>query len=120
MKPLKRHNGNQFLHRESAHYRDSIKRKLNAFHVFVFAGIVSQGLLHYLASGYPKLVWRSFGSWLRTIRPGIAPSELVVSMALRNTFPEFLLANSHSHNFAKFIAQRQDLDRMDVFHTAYG
>jgi hypothetical protein len=25
-----------------------------------------------------------------------------------------------SHNFAKFIAQRQDLDRMDVFRTAYG
>ena len=120
MKPLKRRNGNQFLHRESAHYRHSIKRKLNAYHVFVFAGIVAQGLLHYLASCYPKLVWRSFGSWLRTIRPGIAPSELVVSMALRNSFPEFLWANSHSHNFAKFIAQRQDLDRLDVFRTAYG
>ncbi len=120
MKPLKRHNGNQFLHRESAHYRHCIKRKLNAYHVFVLAGIVAQGLLHYLASCYPKLVWRSFGSWLRTIRPGIAPSELVVSMALRNSFPEFLLVNSHSHNFAKFIAQRQDLDRLDVFRTAYG
>ncbi|MCH7507100.1 MAG: transposase, partial [Proteobacteria bacterium] len=120
MKPLKRRNGNQFLHRESAHYRHCIKRKLNAYHVFVLAGIVAQGLLHYLASCYPKLVWRSFGSWLRTIRPGIAPSELVVSMALRNSFPEFLLANSHSHNFAKFIAQRQDLDRLDVFRTAYG
>ena len=120
MKPLKRRNGNQFLHRESAHYRHSVKRKLNAYHVFVFAGIVAQGLLHYLASCFPELVWRSFGSWLRTIRPGIAPSELVVSMALRNSFPEFLLVNSHSHNFAKFITQRQDLDRLDVFRTAYG
>ncbi len=96
------------------------KRKLNAYHVFVLAGIVSQGLLHYLASCFPRLVWRSFGSWLRTIRPGIAPSELVVSMALRNSFPEFLLVNSHSHNFAKFIAKRQDLDRLDVFRIASG
>ena len=120
MKPLKRRNGNQYLHRESENYRNAIKRKLNAYHVFVLAGIVSQGLLHYLAACFPKLVWRSFGSWLRTIRPGLAPSELVVSMALRNSFPEFLLANSHSHNLAKFIAQRQDLDRMDVLRIASG
>ena len=120
MKPLKRRGGNQFLHRESADYRRSVKRKINAYHVFVHAGIVSQGLLHYLASCFPNLVWRSFGSWLRTIRPGIAPSERVVSMALRNSFPEFLLVNSHSHNFAKFIAERQDLDRLDVFRIASG
>ncbi len=120
MKPLQRRNGNQYLHRETEDYRQAIKRKLNAYHVFVFAGIVSQGLLHYLASAFPKLVWRSFGSWLRTIRPGLAPSERVVSMALRNSFPEFLLANSHSHNLAKFIAQRQDLDRLDVFRIASG
>jgi len=29
--------------------------------------------LQYLAANVPKLVWASFGSWLRTIRPGIAP-----------------------------------------------
>ena len=120
MKPLKRRNGNQFLHRESQDYRAAIKRKLKAYHVFVLAGIVSQGLMHYLASSFPRLVWCSFGSWLRTIRPGIAPSERVVSMALRNSFPEFLLANAHNHNFAKFITQRQDLDRLDVFRIASG
>ena len=120
MKPLKRRNGNQYLHRESEDYRQAVKRKVRAYHVFVHAGIVSQGLLHYLASCYPKQVWCSFGSWLRTIRPGIAPSELVVSMALRNSFPEFLLANSHSLSFAKFVTQRQDLDRLDVFRIASG
>ncbi len=120
MKPLKRRNGNQYLHRESEDYRQAVKRKVRAYHVFVHAGIVSQGLLHYLASCYPKQVWCSFGSWLRTIRPGIAPSELVVSMALRNSFPEFLLANSHSLSFAKFVTQRQDLDRLDVFRIATG
>jgi hypothetical protein len=120
MKPLKRRNGNQYLHRESEDYRQAVKRKVRAYHVFVHAGVVSQGLLHYLASCYPKQVWCSFGSWLRTIRPGIAPSELVVSMALRNSFPEFLLVNSQSHNFAKFIVERQDPDRLDVFRIASG
>jgi len=120
MKSLKRRNGNQHLHRESEDYRQAVKRKIKAYQVFVHAGIVSQGLLHYLASCFPKQVWHSFGSWLRTIRPGIAPSERVVSMALRNSFPEFLLANAHSNNFAKFIAQRQDLDRLDVFRIASG
>ena len=120
MTPLKRRSGNQYLHRKPEDYRRAVKRKVRAYHVFVHAGIVSQGLLHYLASCFPKQVWRTFGSWLRTIRPGIAPSELVVSMALRHSFPEFLLANSHSHSFAKFIAQRQDLDRLDVFRVASG
>jgi hypothetical protein len=31
----------------------------------------------------PQRVWDDFGSWLRTIRPGIPPSELVVAAALR-------------------------------------
>ena len=38
----------------------------------------------------PKLVWDSFGSWVRTIRAGIPPSEFVVANALRQTFPDFL------------------------------
>jgi hypothetical protein len=92
MKPLRRRNGNQHLHRESKKYREAVQRKLGAYHVFVFAGIVAQGLLQYLSVAHPKRVWHSFGSWLRTIRPGVAPSEFVVATALRNTFPDFLLA----------------------------
>ncbi len=36
MKALKRRNGNQYMHRESKAYRDAIKRKLHAYHVFMF------------------------------------------------------------------------------------
>ncbi len=115
MKPLQRRNGNQYLHKESKAYRDAVKRKIHAYHLFVQAGIVSQGLLQYLAARHPNLVWKSFGSWLRTIRPGIPPSELVVATALRHCFPEFLLANSKSNNLVKFITERQDLDRMALF-----
>ena len=88
---------------------------MKAYETFVMAGIVAQGLAQYLATCYPKLVWASFGSWLRTIRPDIAPSELVVATALRHCFPEFLLVKSEQSTLAKFITERQAPDRLDVF-----
>src|SRR5271166_5448947 len=118
IEPLRRNNGNQHLHRASPQYRDGVKRKLHAYHVFIQAGIVCHGLLHYLAVAYPQLVWNSFGSWLRTIRPGIPPSELVVATALRQRLPEFLLNTDQTNIFAKFIAERQDTNKMQTFHLA--
>ena len=79
MTPLRHRNGDQHLHRQSSDYRHKIKRKVHAYHVFIQAGVIAQGLLQYLSVVCPQLVWASFGSWLRTIRPGIPPSELVVS-----------------------------------------
>ena len=118
MKPLRPQNGNQHLHRESLDYRNAIKRKIHAYHVFIQAGVVCQGLLQYLAVAFPNLVWNSFGSWLRTIRPGIPPSELVVTNALRQSLPEFLL-DAVQHNFlAKFIVERQDATKMEMFRLA--
>jgi DDE superfamily endonuclease len=78
MKPLRRDGGNQHLHRAPLDHRNDVRCKLHAYRVFIQAGIVCQGLLHYLAVAYPQPVWNAFGSWLRTIRPGIPPSELVV------------------------------------------
>jgi hypothetical protein len=120
MKPLRRRNGNQHLHRESENYRKAVKRKLKAYHAFIHAGVVSQGLLQYLSASCPRLVWASFGSWLRTIRPGIAPSELVVATALRHSLPEFLLNTAQTNTLAKFIVDRQDPDRLDVFRIGSG
>lgn len=118
MKPLRRRNGNQYMHRESLDYRNHVKRKLNAYHVFIQAGLIAQGLLQYLAVVFPQLVWDSFGSWLRTIRPGIPPSELVVATALRQRLPQFLLDNSEGNTFAKFILDRQDQDKITLFRMA--
>jgi hypothetical protein len=115
MVPLLYRNGNQYLHRKSADYRSHIKRKINAYHVFIQAGVIAQGLLQYLAVTSPKLVWDSFGSWLRTIRPGIPPSEFVVTNALRQTLPEFFMSYSESDSLAKFIADRQDNTNMRIF-----
>lgn len=118
MKPLKRRDGNQYLHRQTESYRQAVKRKLRAYHIFVLAGLVAQGLLHYLSACHTKKVWASFGSWLRTIRPGLAPSELVVSMALRNSLPDFLLVTGKNSILAKFLAQRQDFDRASILRLA--
>jgi hypothetical protein len=113
MKPLRPRHGNQYLHRESERYRHNVMRKLDAYHRFVHAGIVAQGLLHYLSSAFPTLVWGCFGSWLRTIRPGIPPSELVATLALRNTLPYFLLGGHVNSILAKFIAERVDPNRCE-------
>ena len=118
MMPLRYRNGNQYLHRKSADYRSRVKRKMRAYHTFIQAGVVAQGLLQYLAVVAPKLVWVSFGSWLRTIRPGIPPSELVVAIALRQTLPDFLLAFSKSNSLTKFITERQDTQNMRIFRLA--
>jgi hypothetical protein len=118
MIPLLYRNGNQYLHRQSADYRSHVKRKIHAYHVFIQAGVISQGLLQYLAVVSPKLVWDSFGSWLRTIRPGIPPSEFVVANALRQTLPEFLMTSSESDSLAKFIADRQDNENMRILRMA--
>ena len=118
MKPLARKSGNQFLHRESQGYRNAVKRKLHAYHVFIQAGVICQGLLHYLAVAFPQQVWSSFGSWLRTIRPGIPPSELVVANALRQILPDFLLNTLESDSLAKFIVERQDPDTFEMFRLA--
>ena len=118
MTRLRYRNGNQHLHRKSADYRSHVKRKMRAYHVFIQAGVVSQGLLQYLAVVAPKLVWDSFGSWLRTIRPGIPPSEFVVANALRGMLPDFLLDSAENGSLAKFIADRQDTSKMRIFRLA--
>ena len=118
MKPLKRRNGNQHLHRESKAYRDAIQRKMHAYHVFMFMGVVSQGLMQYLSACYTDTVMTSFGSWLRTIRKGVSPSELIVRTAMQNTLAEFLSVCSNTNNWAKFITERQDRSRATFWGKA--
>jgi len=92
MKPRRRGQGDQYLHRESQTYRDAIRRKMNAYHLHVQLGCIAQGLLQHLALNHTAEVWRQFRSWLRTMNSALPPSELVVACALRATLPEFLQA----------------------------
>lgn len=114
MKPLSgKHAANRHLHHESDETRTAIRRKMAAYHRHIQLGLVAQGLLQYLAVKAPQIVWSSFGSWLRTIRPGIPPSEAVVAMALRNTLPEFLASSGNNHELAEFLRPRIDVERYE-------
>jgi hypothetical protein len=118
MTPLERGSGNQYLHRKPVKYREAVERKIHAYHVFMQACVIAQGLSQYLAVAFPELVWASFRSWLRTIRPGVPPSEFVVAESLRQSLPNFLLAGANTHAFAKFVTARQDLERAEIFRMA--
>jgi hypothetical protein len=101
--------------RTSLRRRSSVARAQHKLSVTDFEHV---GQLQYLAAVAPTQVWNSFGSWLRTIRPGIAPSELVVASALRQTLPEFLLNSTEKASIAKFILERQDHDTLQMFSVA--
>jgi len=113
MTPLRRASGNQYLHHKSEAYRNAVRRKVAAYHRHIQLGLIAQGLLQILAAKTPTRVWRSFGSWIRTIRPGLAPSEQGVAVALRNTLPEFLATAAKTSILVKFIRDRLDLSRSE-------
>jgi hypothetical protein len=113
MTPLRRVSGNQYLHRKSDAYRIAVRRKLAAYHRHIQLGLIAQGLLQILSATKPTLVWQSFGSWIRTVRPGLAPSEQVVAIALRHTLPEFLATAAKPSILVKFIRDRLDLSRTE-------
>ena len=113
MTPLRRVSGNQYLHRKSKSYRDQVLRKMKAYHCHIQLGLIAQGLLQILSATVPQKIWRSFGSWIRTIRPGLAPSEQVAAIALRNTLPDFLADPDIASIFVKFLQDRIDLSRAE-------
>lgn len=114
MHPLKRGAGNCHPHHETPAYRDAMRRKIGAYHRFIQIGCIAQGMLQYLAIRYPAAVWRHFGSWLRTIRPDVPPSEMVTAQALRNSLPAFLgNGNQDASDFTAFLQQRIDPERAE-------
>jgi len=118
MTPIPRRSGNQHLHHKSDAYRQQVRRKLRAYHCHLQTGVIAQGLLQILSVLHPELVWSYFGSWNRTLRPGIPPSEQVVAMALRHGLPEFLADGEKTSTLAKFINDRLDLERAEGLNLA--
>ena len=113
MRPVKRGQGDQYLHRQSEKYRAGVRRKLAAYHRHIQVGLVAQGLLQCLAALQPRLVWRHFASWLRTKRSPGCPTEFVVATALRHSLPDFLSAGPTAPNWRKFLSARLDLGQFE-------
>lgn len=118
MDPIRRLSGDQHLHRKTDDYRNAVRRKMAAYHRYIQVGLIAQGLLQYLATQFPTLVWQNFGSWLRTIRPGIPPSELVTANALRYALPEFIAGYRQAPIFTKFLLERIDVSRSEGLRLA--
>src|SRR5215471_3363894 len=118
MTPLRHRNGDQYLHRNSERYREQVRNKIHAYHVFIQVCVIAHGLLQYLSTEFPDFVWGSFGSWLKTIRPGVPPSELVVGNVMRDMIADFLLKFTKNDSIAKFIVERQDTDNLRIFRLA--
>lgn len=113
MTPRKNKTGNQYIHKKSHKYRQAIVRKLRAYHCHLLVGCIAQGLVQILSLKHHELIWKVFGSWIRTIRPGVLPSEMVVTMAMRNTLPEFLLGSDKNQTFVNFIMPKIDAERAE-------
>lgn len=113
MDKISRRSGNQHVHRKSKSYRDCVVRKISAYHRYMQLGLIAQGLMQYLSCTTPDLIWKKFGSWIRTIRPGIPPSEWVTAAALKNSLPEFLVDSSKHYIFKKFLRGKIDLERRE-------
>jgi hypothetical protein len=118
MEKISRRSGDQYLHRRPEAYRVAVRRKISAYHRYIQIGLIAQGVLQCLAITQATLVWRSFGSWLCTIRPDLPPSELVVMSALRNALPEFLVGSGSAAILRKFLRDRIDLNRAEGLRLA--
>jgi hypothetical protein len=98
MKPARRGDGDQYLHRTSDSYRNAVRRKLCAYHVHVQLGCIAQGLLQHLSLNFTSEVWRCFRSWLRTMNP--APPLLNLSSQTHCAQPSQHYSRFHNSTLA--------------------
>ncbi len=119
MTPIsRRKSGNQYLHMKTAEYRNAVRRKIDAYHRYVQLGCIAQGLQQHLAVNYRTKVWTNFRSWMRTMKPGLPPSEAVVAQALRANLGDFLVNAPQDHELQKFILEHLDFDRSPAMRLA--
>jgi len=112
MTPIsRRRSGNQYLHMKPEEYRRHVRRKMAAYHRYVQLACIAQGLQQHLAVNHRAKVWSHFKSWMRTMKPGLPPSEAVVAQALRAHLDEFLVAGHQDHQLRKMILDHLDFDR---------
>lgn len=112
LKPIRRREGKQYLHKKPEGYRQAVRGKVEAFHRFVQLGCIAQGLLQYLSLGHGEEVWRQFRSWMRTMRTENPPSERVVASALRSSLGEFLANAPENHQLKKILEKNRTMPNL--------
>lgn len=112
MAPTKRYKKERILQFAPKEFKAKVIRKQRAYHLFMQLGCIAQGLMQYLAIHHTQAVWSHFGTWLRTIRNTVVPSEKVVSLAMSKTYFAFLADVQTESIFKKFIHKRIDLGQI--------
>ena len=100
------------------YYRESLRRKLAAYELYMLLGLISQGVMQYLSLTLRKEVWGSFHSWMRTMNTKSCPSERVVQMVMRERLPEFLQGLPPEEKLKKFLADKVDWSRCPSYQLA--
>jgi hypothetical protein len=112
MLPRKRGSKDLVLQFAPNDFKEKIAKKLNAYHLFIQLGFIAHGLMQYLSIHHHQIVWKKFGTWLRTIRSNTLPSEKVVALALSRTYIEFLIDDTIGCIFKKFLRKRADISQL--------
>ena len=111
MNPIKRGDGDQRLDNATTKYKQAVARKLAAYHRYIQLACILQGILQHLAVNFRTTVWAHFRSWLRTMRPDLVPTEMVVAQALKSSLPDFLMDSTGDVEVKKFILERAEIER---------
>jgi len=121
MTKIRRGTGVQYLHKASDEYREKVREKMHAYHIFINLAAITQGLLNYLAIAKTEQVWSNFGGWMRTIRKDIAPSETVTSQALKKAYLEYSRSKKDPLSFKKFLSEKMEAAMNQEYcpHCAY-
>jgi hypothetical protein len=123
MTPSKIGDGDMIVDNFSEKVHQALVRKMNAYQLFIQCGCIAHGILNLLSLKHSKLVWKHFGSWIRTIRAGVLPSEKIVQVALQNTLFLFLSDSFSDNILTKFIVKKIDPNRsegLDILKRAKG
>ena len=107
----------EYLHRKSQKHRDRFLGKIKVYEVYMQLAVIALGLLQCLSLLHSEKIYRGFG-WLRTIRPNLVPSEMVVSMYLEKHQHEFLRGKGLGAAWQKFMAEKMAKDTTLGFDKA--
>jgi len=108
LKPVKRGTKAIFPHCESEDYRQAIRRKIRAYHLYIQVGMIAQGLCQYLSCTKMGQVYENFRVYFRTLNESNSPSEKVAAKSLQNTLFEFLHSIDFESAYGKFIWKNLD------------
>jgi hypothetical protein len=97
--------GDLYLHRKDDDKRAAILAKARSYDHFGQYAVIAQGVLQIISLRLESAVREQVDFFMRTVREGSPPSEMLVRKVLTASFGSFLKATADTSSFAKFIAK---------------